>query len=160
MKLVFDLDGTLVSTREANLAAYRSIGVEPPENFHVRTWQSWCTHESHERKQDALPQFADRIRKLPLSHLFIRATVRNTNNLSTFILSNASRRSFSIIFQAFPFLGQARTFFIEYDQEKKLSWLRDNGPGIYFDDDLHFVDTVRSRLRNWEGVWSRELNDV
>src|SRR5690554_4950980 len=39
--ICFDIDGTLVDTRELNLRAYAQVGVEIPDDAWGRRWQEW-----------------------------------------------------------------------------------------------------------------------
>jgi phosphoglycolate phosphatase-like HAD superfamily hydrolase len=57
--ICFDIDGTLVDTRELNLRAYAQVGVEIPDDAWGRRWQEWLPEvvgdpdraiELHERK--------------------------------------------------------------------------------------------------------------
>ncbi len=102
MKFVFDLDGTLVSTREANRLAYESIGVLPPANFHHVPWNSWTTEEIHKAKNRALPEFIHAFAKpLPLLECALQLEYRNTC-----VLSNCSDSALLTLRKKFPELRE------------------------------------------------------
>lgn len=144
MHLVFDLDETLISTREANFRAYVSCGITPPVDFHVRPWQEWCTHEQHEAKQDALPEFLPKlIRLLPCyTHIFAKT--------GGIVLTNASKRSLDTICRALPVVC-SWNILSEKTPAMKLEWLRKTPPGLYFDDNTQLIENIRRETR-WQAV--------
>jgi len=144
MRHVFDLDETLVSTREANLRAYKHIGVEPPEDFHVRPWQSWTTKELHDQKGEVLGEFVwDHVQLLPTFRI-LRAT-KGT------ILTNAAGRTLQHIVKVFPEIGLYNKI-IERAPFEKILWLQQQvEPGVYWDDNADFCEQVRSATE-WQAV--------
>lgn len=126
LPMVFDLDGVLVDTREANLKAYRAAGVQPPPNFHVMDWRRWTTAEAHDAKNAALERFAHEVRPLPLLALALR--------LDAPVLSNISIRALEVLQR---FVSDVRRLNVrhEMDRAAKLRWLKvQPEPGTYFDD--------------------------
>lgn len=47
---VFDLDGTLLDSRDAVRRAYLEVGVTMPDDAWGTPWQSWCGIEEHSAK--------------------------------------------------------------------------------------------------------------
>lgn len=143
MRLVFDLDGTLVRTREANQAAYASIGVDPPIDFDVRPWQEWCSPEDHARKVEVFPKYlATMATTLPTLSI-LRATGGS-------ILTNCHRKSWEAIKTVFPEL-RAYVIFYEKTPDEKISLLNAGKPGVYFDDSPSMVRRVREETA-WQAI--------
>lgn len=145
MRLVFDLDGTLVDTREANRRAYLTIGVTPPDDFHQIPWQSWVAPERHAAKQEIFAQF------LPVHGKLLPAYTEVMSRTGGVILTNASERSVAVVLQTFPEL-------VRYDlvhgvpPRAKPGWLAEHGEtGIYFDDSSFTLELVRNHTR-WQTV--------
>lgn len=147
MRLVFDLDETLVHTKEANRQAYACVGAWPPQDFHVRPWQEWCGKDTHERKMQVLDKFRGLMTPGPAFYLLVRA--------GGSILTNASTGSLSVILGAFPVLREFETYH-EHDPEMKIRWLRTETPGAYFDNSLRMVERVR-RETGWQAVCTEGL---
>lgn len=153
MHLVFDLDETLVATAEANRAAYKSLGVEPPANFHQIPWQDWTTAHLHDQKQERLPLYLKQKvynKLLPCFRLFWHNTQIST------ILTNASDKSMETIVDCYPALRYHKDrIFNNMKPDQKFDWLLDNeGPGIYFDDNSSLIERIK-QLRDvtkWQTV--------
>lgn len=47
---IYDLDGTLLDSRDAVRRAYAEVGVTMPDDAWGRPWQTWCGVEPHSRK--------------------------------------------------------------------------------------------------------------
>lgn len=62
--IVFDLDGTLVDSKDALIAAYEFAGVKNPEPLLATAWPKWCTLEQHSIKNDVYPSMLKRYGKL------------------------------------------------------------------------------------------------
>lgn len=144
MHLVFDLEGTLVSTREANRRAYMLCGVTPPDDFHIRPWQEWCTRKQHEDKQDVLPGLMrEHIALLPCFYVVYSKT-------GGLVLTNAAERSLNAICDAMPVI-RTWTIYPEHTPEMKLSWLKSRPTGVYFDDNTKLIEKIRRETR-WQTV--------
>lgn len=76
---VFDLDGTLVDSRDAVQAAYEEVGVQMPEHAWGLPWRMWLPElcggsvpramEVHLLKNQVYLQHPERLRELPLAAL-------------------------------------------------------------------------------------------
>lgn len=143
MKLVFDLDGTLVRTREANLEAYRSLGVDPPQDFDVRPWQEWCSPEDHERKLVVYPKYVRMLATLLPAYRLLEASGGT-------ILTNSNRKSLDAVVAVFPQLAVYACLF-EHTPDMKLNLLRRAKPGVYFDDSTSMVRRVREETA-WQAI--------
>lgn len=138
MQAVFDLDGTLVQTRAANLAAYKELGVEPPEDFHIRPWQEWCTKEVHDAKGQIIARYLQvAAHATPLMPVY--------DQIGTAILTNASDEVVHTLCGMFETLRRATIVQLKPDQ--KVAWLRKRPPGFYFDDSIPTVLKVREQTR-------------
>ena len=140
--VAWDLDGTLVHTREANLAAYRSFCVRPPHDFHTRPWREWCLAEHHDQKSQLLPSYLRRYASpTPLMRLF--------RGMGGDIITNASSPAIATLREIFPELRTARIHG-GLSPEEKVDWLnRAALPGLYIDDSIRTVEMVRRRTR-WQ----------
>lgn len=143
MNLAFDLDGTLVDTRDANTAAYRAAGIEPhPDHWRIR-WETWCTKEQHDAKQEHFPVMLRKYgRLLPASEILFRVGGQ--------ILTNASQRSVNAVTWVFPKL-LGRICHNNLSHDLKVEMLKHTPPGIYFDD----LEDVCTRIRKetgWQAV--------
>ena len=143
MQLVFDLDECLVATREANRAAYASLGVTSPrisDHMPARYWMR--NNEIYEKKHRVFPEYLRKMgRLLPTFNLLRRDSV---------ILTGTSTNSVLTICRVFP-------VFLDYviipdlSPDMKIEWLRRNETGIYFDDWSEFVERVRRETR-WQSI--------
>lgn len=140
--VAWDLDGTLIHTREANLRAYHAIGVRPPQDFHVRPWQEWCSELDHDEKGRLLPAYLRRYAApTPLLRLF--------RGLGGDVVSNSSPPVISTLREIFPELRSARIHGGLSPMEK-VNWLnRAELPGLYIDDSVRTVEMVRRRTK-WQ----------
>lgn len=137
--IVWDLDGTLVHTRAANLRAYRSVGVEPPEDFHVRPWQEWCSPADHDRKSEVVVEVL-------LRHAAPTSLMALHERLGGSILTSASPAVIHALVQRFP---RIRSSLVEgsHTPAEKVQWLSQREPGIYVDDSERTLAMVRARTR-------------
>lgn len=148
LPLVWDLDGTLVETRKANQLAYKSLGITPPDDFHVRPWQEWCSQEAHDEKGRIIGRFIlNYARPLQLLQVW-EANGRGQ------ILTNASKEAIVAIRNAFPQLADANIKGGMRSYEKT-AWLRVHAPtGVYFDDSEKTVGLVKEETQ-WTAVLVR-----
>ena len=76
MCYVFDLDGTLVDTRQAVVEAYRAIGVEMPEDAWGKPYREWLPQpkwQLHEQKAVVYPTTLARFGKKLGLYDFVKA---------------------------------------------------------------------------------------
>lgn len=143
VRFAWDLDGTLIMTRDANWYAYLHLGVTPPADFHIRPWQEWCTQSIHDQKGDIIGSYLRRYaRPTPMLQIF-----RQTGGV---ILTNASRPVIRHLTGMFDELRNAEIH-SGLRPEQKIEWLRNNEPGVYFDDSESTVQMVRERTR-WSAI--------
>lgn len=150
-QIVYDLDGVLIRTREANRQAYLSLGVDPPPGFDRVPWQDWlhrhdgglCTpaKKLHDAKNAALAKFLpDYGEPLPLLEL-ARAQ-------SATVLSNCSDAALRLYEETFPL--RELNIHNEMDAADKVAWLlRQDRPGVYVDDSLLTCQRV-SQITDWQ----------
>lgn len=146
MQFAYDLDGTLVDSREAVVQAYRRAGLEPPPDFWGRTAKEWnCPAEVHRRKNALYPDTLARFgRRLPLADLY--------DLTGGVVLTGAS---YEAALAAMWFLGMTVRLdrvFASCTLEVKLETLRRlGGPGLYFDDDPTTCARVRE-IPGWQAL--------
>lgn len=144
MKLMFDLDECLVSTRKANEEAYASLGViSPPISKHqpARLWMS--DPVIYARKHAVFPSFLATYGKLlPAADLLVPG--------KSLILTGTSESSVLAIRNQFP-IFKGYTILPGLGPEEKLDIMQNVGPGIYFDDWSEFVQRVRKETR-WQAI--------
>lgn len=141
MNFAFDLDGVLVDTQHALRAAYLSVGVTPPDNFNTVGWETWCTREQHDARNEALPSFAELVRPLPLLKFALQRRAP--------VLSSCSRPALKWVQKAIPSVAMLQVV-CELRFESKLNAIRAIGEtGVYFDDNSEFCDTVARETR-WQ----------
>jgi len=150
MRYVWDLDNTLVHTREAALQAYRLTGTVPPEDFHTRPWQTWCSEEDRARKEIAYPDMLQRFaRPTPLFDLW---RVKGGP-----IITNTAAASVDVLCKIFPELHDA-TIVAGMTPDKKIALLlRLSGDGsggltgVYVDDSAETCRRVREETQ-WQTI--------
>jgi hypothetical protein len=140
----FDLDGTLVDTYDAVLAAYRSVGVEPPPGWWGKPWKQWLDSEAaHSAKNEVYPAHLHMARPLPpLSLLKLHGRAGD----KVWILTGASLQATLAVGKKFlPAIGPAyRTDLSAEDKRRLLGLLIKEDEVIYYDDDLDFLAYVKS----------------
>ncbi len=143
MRLMFDLDECLVSTRKANEEAYASLGVaSPPISKHhpARFWMNDVG--MYERKHKVFPSFlAIHGRLLPAAKLLVPDSL---------IVTGTSKRSVQAIVRQFP-IFQRYTIIPGLGPEEKLDIMQSTDPGVYFDDWSEFVLRVREETK-WQAI--------
>jgi len=147
MRYIWDLDNTLVHTREAALQAYLLTGTVPPEDFHTRPWQTWCSEADRLRKEEAYPTaLRGHARPTPLFDLWrVKGgpIITNTAPASVDVL----RRMFSELNDVPIGAGMDPTSKIEY-----LRLLSEDGlTGVYVDDSAETCRRVREETK-WQAV--------
>ena len=139
--LVFDLDGVLLDTRSANLAAYQAVGVTPPEDFHQRPWEEWCSPGHHDAKNRVFPQCLDSVKTLPL---FEYAWCRG----GAMVVSSISNEAFGALEAKFR-LWRGLNLVLGLRLHERLALLRQWGSGVYYDDSRQTCDEV-AKLGGWQ----------
>lgn len=142
MNYIFDLENTLVHTKEAVRAAYVAAGVDLPEDFFVMPWPSFCSAEEHNRKNEIYHHFAYKIRILPAFNLW-RATP------GAVILSGISEAALGVVRDTVPELQQARIHYGMHRKQKIDFVAHLKGGGLYVDDDVQACLAV-SQLGGWQ----------
>ncbi len=131
MLYAYDLDGVLVDTQQANLAAYHTINIQPPPNFHQIHWTEWCHRNHHDNKNKVLPQFKHLIKPLPL----LEFALEHPGPVYTM----CSMPAFDLIMEAITDMRPRTVWFVT--QAERLAALIKLG-GIdstfYFDDNPEF----------------------
>lgn len=136
-----------MSTRQANYLAYKSLGIKPPPDFHVRPWQEWCSKEAHDTKGLIVHQFI-------LNHAKALQLLGVWKANGGPILTNASAEAVLAIRYKFPELADAEIYH-GLDRIAKTSWLMGYRPtGIYFDDSEKTVATVKEET-GWTAILVR-----
>jgi len=139
--LAFDLDGVLVDTQIACLQSYRSAGVEPPDDHHTIGWETWCTKEQHDAKNEEMKHHLYLIKPLPLLRLALQRRAP--------VLSACSREALAACKIAIPELKQLQIV-CELRTEARLNAIRALGEaGVYFDDSQKMCDIVKQETR-WQ----------
>lgn len=149
--VVFDLDGTLVDTRQAVTQAYRWAGVELPDHAWGRPWQEWLPQllKYEDNAEDPLAQSAEQVHKLKNHYyqytlkLYARALpcLERATHRSLVVLTGASRDAVTTLLK----WNRSEKFAVIYSDlrlDDKIDWLNARPPGVYVDDDAR----VRERL--------------
>lgn len=130
MQYAYDLDGTLVETREAVLAAYRAVGVEPPLDFFGKTWREWLDdptlHAAKNEEYLKIIRTTDLVRATQIVSLFLIT--------GGFIITGASRKAATAVLDHIGLRPQK--FYYELSMKDKAEVLNfHNGDqGIVFED--------------------------
>jgi len=140
---MFDLDECLVSTRRANEEAYASLGVVSPEISKYQPARLWMSDPVvYEKKHSVFPVYLLKYgRLLPACNFLVAGST---------ILTGTSERSVQTIRDLFP-LFKDFTIIPGLGPEEKLTILRSETPGVYFDDWPEFVKRVREETE-WQAV--------
>jgi len=146
-RYVWDLDNTLVHTREAALQAYLLTGTVPPEDFHTRPWQTWCSEADRLSKEEAYPTaLRAHARPTPLFDLW-RAKGGP-------IITNTSYTSVEVLCELFPELRQVPKG-AGMTPDMKIDFLRMTGEaigeGVYVDDSAETCRRVREETQ-WQTI--------
>ncbi len=126
----FDMDGTLVDTTRALIAAYEYAGVIAPAGKLHLPWRDWCTPMQHDRKNAAYEYF---LRKHANPMPLLKWAVDNQSPVLTAASSAAVlavQRAFNVILRVS--VHSATT----HDKIRTLNTASANGvTGTYVDDD-------------------------
>lgn len=142
MLRVFDLDGVLLDTRSANLAAYQAVGVNPPDGWFYLPWQAWCPKLLHEAKVIVFPRHVHLVKSLPLIQ-------EAWDRQSSMVVTSASIETLGTFHEYFRIFDHLRISGTEITLHDRLSLLRQWGSGVYYDDS---ADTCREvqRIGGWQ----------
>lgn len=141
--LAYDLDGVLIYTRTANRDAYRMAGVEPPEDFHQRPWQSWTDQKTHDKKNRYLSQ------TLGASAYEMPYLKQACLQDDTIILSACSDRALALYRELFPRL-RVLPIFNRLTLNQKIRALIDHQAKSYYDDSQFACRKIKRALPNLE----------
>jgi len=140
MLLAFDLDGTLVDSRDAVLKSYRAAGVEPPKDFWGKPWREWLADKkAHDHKN------------LEFGKIDTLKTVRRLRTMDLFqqdhslVLTGASFEAARAVLAFYDL--RPKSLFTELNVQAKVDTLKALEPGIYFDDDKAVCDAVKEGTR-------------
>lgn len=146
MHYAFDLDGTLVDTKELVRKAYIHAGVVPPDDFFGKTFFEWFTgdpqeaQEVHSNKQQYYMEHIKSVKPLPLMEL-LKALV--LAGRAPTILTGASATSYQLLSSVFPILVdvQAET---SLNLAGKIRYMNETAPiGIMFEDNLKAIEPLK-----------------
>jgi hypothetical protein len=140
---VFDLDGTLVLTQAAVIAAYEHVGICMPPQAWGRPWVEWLRteaglpdHAAHAAKNRVYPSYLARLAR-PTG--LLRHAVINRCP----ILTGASNDAVRAVEACFEVDLNVAGFGLSL--QDKIEWLNDNTPGVYVDDDEKHRRAVSER---------------
>lgn len=138
MRYAFDLDGTLVDSREAILSAYHLAGANPPPNFFMLSRDQWLVGPSAEEVHKAknkiyIKSIPTMVRRLPLMDLYEALCWEERVEIT--ILTGASREAARAVMKA-----HSRKPYYKNDMicgitvSEKIAWMNDGDIGIMFED--------------------------
>ncbi len=144
MFYAFDLDGTLVDSHDAVLAAYRHVGVEPPPNFFSLPWREWLHDEKkHDQKNEVyIDQFLILVKPLPL--LLLYHSIGDTQN-QRIIMTGASRDAALAIADRFGL--DHKTMHYEMSVDVKIRRMNTMYTGIMFEDQQEAATKMRKETQ-------------
>lgn len=137
MKYAYDLDGTLADTKEAVRSAYMDVGVTPPWDFYLLTWQEWLSNEELHAAKNAvyLRKYVKTVKPLPLANLF-----QHTGG--TIITGASMSAAFAVTQHLFP--GTLVNVCHSLNSDGKVAILnRIATTGIVFDDSIDTIELIR-----------------
>lgn len=153
VRSVFDLDGTLVQTRKANLMAYQEVGVVPPDNFHQIPWNRWASKEQHDNKNVILKRtMKEYARRMPLLDVALQT-------IGAVVLTNASDPALDLLLEMFPELYNL-TIYNRLSGAAKaqhiLSLYGNDEKGVFYDDCLLTCQLVQ-QVTGWQVVHVQQM---
>lgn len=156
MYYAFDLDGTLVDTKELIIASYKRVGVTPPEDFFGKPWQEWLDdEEKHRQKNEVyIAMIPKHLKPLPLLSLFQRLIVDDGPGgikYAPTILTAASQIAALAILQHLKLECAIYNLHAGLTLQMKINWMNlkssQGEDGIMFEDNIHTVKAMRSNTR-------------
>jgi hypothetical protein len=139
----FDLDGTLIDSREAVYASYVEVGVSPPADFFSRPWQEWLNDETlHNRKNVVYVQKIPLIKPLPLMELY--KDLRSRLHLPT-IMTGASKVAAHAIANYFNL--DHSLLYSELTVTAKINMMNRTRSGIMFEDQRESAERMKRETR-------------
>lgn len=134
MNFVFDLDGTLIDTKEATYQAYKHVGINMPDEAWGLPWYEWLdSADIHDEKTKIYPEMLKR-------HAKILPTLNSALEVDGFLLTSASISSVMTIFRTFnfilPILGTS------CNNDLKINRLNKLKPGLCIDDNVIFGELL------------------
>src|SRR4029077_19825013 len=141
MLYCFDLDGTLIDSREVLIEAYRSVGVEPPSDFFVKSWREWLPDpELHRKKNEIYLKIIHKIRPLPLMQLY------HSLEGHAMIMTAASRAAVKAVARQFQL--DSSTIMCEMSVSTKIHTMNlIPNPGIMFEDQKEPAERMRKETK-------------
>ncbi len=144
--MAWDLDNTLIWTREANLRCYLDMSVIPPPNFHQIPWSDWTTQEIHDEKGRRIIDYLCKYAEItPYFDLFVQ--VRGP------VLTAASEPVIRFVRDTWR-VFQTTTILRCKTLDRKIAELQAMQPGVYIDDSQEAVERVR-RETEWTAALAR-----
>lgn len=151
----FDVDGTLVNTRELNRLAYESVGVSIPDDAWGKPWHEWLPRVTGLRSHDACALHSTKIKRyeaalidvnpaeleLPPGRLARELSHGDHGQYNVVLLSAGSRTTVNAItriIDVHPLETHARLPLVD-----RLGVLTALGSGVYVDDLAHTTAAVR-----------------
>lgn len=157
MYYTFDLDGTLVDSKELVVASYKAIGVTPPKDFFGKSWKEWLkgndTHtaeELHRAKNDYYIALIPRhLKPLPLLKLYKSLMRYDTVGLTyaPVIITGASLDATKAVLENLGLSNVAYNVHTEMSVEDKIRWMIGRCPGIMFEDSIEAAEKMKRETR-------------
>jgi phosphoglycolate phosphatase-like HAD superfamily hydrolase len=152
MHYVFDLDGTLVDTKELVRAAYKRVGVTPPDDFFGKSWREWLKDEKlHQKKNQVYAaMMPGHLKALPLMSLYRTLMSAYENDADQlfppYVLTGASAEAAKNVFRV---LGIKKYLLIpEQTISMKIDWMNKHAAqGIMFEDNQDHATLMRIRTK-------------
>ena len=170
---VFDMDGTLVDSRDAVRASYADVGITMPDDAWGKPWRHWlpqlCSRstelaqEVHQNKNEAYMRRIGQVRPLPLARSL--ALLHGRIGMRTAVVTGASHAAaHHILTKIIGVAIEPEEHGVLLSTEQDLSgkahaiaaFASVHDEGIYYDDDLRtcevidqFLTTVGATRHQW-----------